>query len=370
MLEFIHEYHWSKLDCNYWPAISSALESKPLDIQRVLYGLIFDQVIEVHRTAVGMGGVNKKTQQPWVEVDSELQARGLPDRLPTLGPLESMQMMMEIQSYMRRAAKDPSILLSRQGWRECFKVDPARPWTELFSWRAEYNSYIHEQGGGFTAARKATKENFHTATVEKLYEDAQEYQGNDLFNTIASIFCTEFANGMEHADCKKHNDYGWFKKLRAGGSASAAYHRFLGESGVSSRIAGSGEGADHAQEEHEEVAGFRPGSRLMKPYSMNEPFFANLKHKHSHNNQMGISGLSAQSIEEQNGSFKPGARLSKLNRVALLVVRKHVRGERANVQFNLKELAEKQVQLKLDMRALRVEEQLGHGISWSVMRGY
>jgi hypothetical protein len=35
-----------------------------------------------------------------------------------------------------------------------------------------------------------------------------------------------------------------------------------------------------------------------------------------------------------------------------------VRGERANVQFNLKELAEKQVQRKLDMRALRVEEQL------------
>ena len=42
----------------------------------------------------------------------------------------------------------------------------------------------------------------------------------------------------------------------------------------------------------------------------------------------------------------------------VLVVRKHVRGERANVQFNLKELAEKQVQRKLDMRALRVEEQL------------
>ena len=71
-----------------------------------------------------------------------------------------------------------------------------------------------------------------------------------------------------------------------------------------------------------------------------------------------LSGLSAQSIEEQNGSFKPGARLSKLNRLALLVVRKHVRGERANVQFNLKELAEKQVQLKLDMRTLRVEKQL------------
>ena len=35
-----------------------------------------------------------------------------------------------------------------------------------------------------------------------------------------------------------------------------------------------------------------------------------------------------------------------------------MRGERANVKFNLKELAEKQVQRKLDMRALRVEEQL------------
>ena len=69
---------------------------------------------------------------------------------------------------------------------------------------------------------------------------------------------------------------------------------------------------------------------------------------------MGISGLSAQSIEEQNGSFKPGARLSKLNRVTLLVVRKHVRGERVNAQFNLKELAEKQVQCKMDMRALRL----------------
>ena len=81
-----------------------------------------------------------------VEVPKELQeSKKLPKRLPTLGPLESMQMMMEIQTYMRRAAEDPSLLLVQGFFAE---VDTKRPWTELFYWWGEYSHFIHEQGGG------------------------------------------------------------------------------------------------------------------------------------------------------------------------------------------------------------------------------
>ena len=92
----------------------------------------------------------------------------------------------------------------------------------------------------------------------------------------------------------------------------------------------------------------------MKPYSLNEPFFANLKHKYAVNNQMRIDGLCAQAMEEQNGSFKPGARLDKLNRVALLVLRKYARGQRSTVTANLKKLAKAQVDRKLEVRKANV----------------
>ena len=100
----------------------------------MLYALLFHQVVQVHRTAVGMGGVGKNADGPWVDTPVELQERGLPPRLPTLGPLESMQMMMKIQEFMARAAQDPSLLLSRRGWREVFSYDHSDPWSELFEW--------------------------------------------------------------------------------------------------------------------------------------------------------------------------------------------------------------------------------------------
>jgi hypothetical protein len=311
---------------------------------------MYAQVIEVHRTAVGMGGVNRATGGPWIEMCPELQKLGLPTRLPTLGPLECMQMMMEIQNYMRRVVQDPDILLSRRGWRECFQVDPERPWTELFNWWGEYSHYIHEQGGGFTAGGKKLRDtNFHAASVEHLYESAQQYKGDDAFAELARAFCSEFASGMEAV----HNDYDWFEKIREGGSATAAYQKFLSDIGVESALKLE---VDHAgaAEEHEEVALLRPDSRYMKPYSLNEPFFANLKHKYAVNNQMRIDGLCAQAMEEQNGSFKPGARLDKLNRVALLVLRKYARGQRPTVTANLKKLAKAQVDRKLEVRKANV----------------
>jgi hypothetical protein len=44
MQEFIGDFHWDSTDCNYWPAIDSALGSPPLQMQRTLYALIFEQV--------------------------------------------------------------------------------------------------------------------------------------------------------------------------------------------------------------------------------------------------------------------------------------------------------------------------------------
>ena len=118
-----------RTDCNYWPAIDAALDSEPLKVQRMLYALLFQNIMQVHRTAVGMGGVCKTADGPWVDIPLDLQDRGLPPRLPTLGPLESMQMMMKIQDFMSRAAQDPSLLLSRRGWREVCSCDPTDPWS-------------------------------------------------------------------------------------------------------------------------------------------------------------------------------------------------------------------------------------------------
>ena len=56
MLAFISDFHWSKTDCSYWPAIEISLESDVLKAQRMLYALVYSQIIEIHRTAVGKGG--------------------------------------------------------------------------------------------------------------------------------------------------------------------------------------------------------------------------------------------------------------------------------------------------------------------------
>jgi hypothetical protein len=44
MLDFITEFHWSKTDNMYWPAIESSIDSEPLKVQRMLYALVFNQV--------------------------------------------------------------------------------------------------------------------------------------------------------------------------------------------------------------------------------------------------------------------------------------------------------------------------------------
>ena len=219
-----------RTDNNYWPAIDAALDSEPLKVQRMLYALLFHQVVQVHRTAVGMGGVGKNADGPWVDIPVELQERGLPPQLPTLGPLESMQMMMKIQEFMARAAKDPSLLLSRRGWREVFSYDPSDPWSELFEWWGMYNEHIHGIGGGLTAGNVKTETNYHTATVESLIEQAQNYKDNELFKTLAGLFCSAFAEGIE----ANRNDYDWYQKLRHSNS-DAAYFEFLAKSNVKSK---------------------------------------------------------------------------------------------------------------------------------------
>ena len=321
----------------------------------MLYALLFHKVVQVHRTAVGMGGVGKTSDGPWVDIPLELQDRGLPPRLPTLGPLESMQMMMKIQDFMARAAQDPSLLLSRRGWREVFAYDYYDPWSELFEWWGMYSEYIHGIGSGLTAGNNKTETNYHTATVESLVEQAQEYKDSELFNTLAGLFCNAFAEGIE----ANHNDYGWYQKLRDSNS-DAAYYEFLAQSGVKSRHGSSSitSTSSSTSSEHADVAALRASSRLMKPYSLNEPYFGSLKQKHSLNHQVRVDGLAAQATEEQNGSFLPGAVLSQFNKAALLVIRKWVRGKRRHMRTYLSELADAQVARKLQMRRACVEAKI------------
>ena len=255
----------------------------------MLYALLFHQVVQVHRTAVGMGGVGKNADGPWVDIPVELQERGLPPRLPTLGPLESMQMMMKIQEFMARAAQDPSLLLSRRGWREEFSYDPSDPWSELFEWWGMYNEYIHGIGGGLTAGNVKTETNYHTATVESLIAQAQDYKDNELFKTLAGLFCSAFAEGIE----ANRNDYDWYQKLRHSNS-DAAYFEFLAKSNVKSKY-GSGSASNSSSSgisgEHADVAALRGNSRLMKPYRLNEKYFGSLKQKHSLNHRVRVDGL-------------------------------------------------------------------------------
>jgi hypothetical protein len=339
MLEFITEFHWSPSDNSYWPAIETALDSEPLKIQRMLYALLFHQVIQVHRTAVGMGGVGKESGKPYIDMPQELVDQGLPERLPTLGPLGSMQMMIKIREFMDRATGDPQLLLSRRGWREVFEYDEPDPWSELFEWRGMYNEHIHSQGGGCTAGNVKTESNFHSSTVESLLEQAQEYKDNALFETLAGMFCSAFSEGLEDGN----NDYGWFQKFRDNdkSASAAAFHRHLALCGIESNKSstqgkskkrkGNGKGSAVATKQ-EDIAALRENSRNMKPYSMNEPYFGSLKQKYAMNCQVRIDGLAAQATEEQNGSFRTGERLSKFDKAAALVLRKWVRGKRKKVR--------------------------------------
>ena len=263
-------------------------------------------------------------------------------------------MMIKIQDFMYKASDDPNLLLSRRGWREVFSYDPADPWSELFEWWGVYNEHIQSQGGGATAGGVKTKRNFHLATAESLIEQAQEYKGNELFAVLAELFCSAFACGLS----ENNNDYGWYDKLRDDKyDSAAAYYSFLAKSGVQSKKPNSSNSSS-SKVEHPEVAALRDDSRLMKPYSLNEPYFGSLKQKHSMNHQMRIDGLGAQATEEQNGSFLPGERLSKFDKTAKLVIRKFVRGMRSDIRTNLADQAKAQVARKLAMRKAHVEDRI------------
>jgi len=228
----------------------------------------------------------------------------------------------------------------------------------LFEWWGMYNEYIHGIGGGLTAGNCKTETNYHTATVESLIEQAQDYKGDELFGTLAGLFCNAFAAGLE----ENRNDYDWYQKLRDSNS-DAAYFEFLAQSDVKSKH-GSGSTSNSSSSssgisgEHVDVAALRGNSRLMKPYSLNEPYFGSLKQKHSLNHQVRVDGLAAQATEEQNGSFLPGEVLSRFNKSALLLIRKWTRHKRPIMRKHLAELANAQVERKLLMRQACVEEKI------------
>ena len=199
-----------------------------------------------------------------------------------------------------------------------------------------------KEQGGRTAGDEPTLVSFHEQTQNTLVEEAARLRNNEQFGEMARLFCLAFAGGSEA--CK--NDYGWLKKLREcdEGASSRAYFEWLADIGTKSRIPLADRRSDIDPEKKEEadVEAFRASSRMMKPFSLNEPYFANLKRHHSSFMQRRVDGLAACANEDQNGSFGSGGRLGKLSKLALLVVRAWAVSKRQGVSDALHQLKEEQ----------------------------
>ena len=76
----------------------------------------------------------------------------------------------------------------------------------------------------------------------------------------------------------QHNDHGWFIKIRTSsdGALIAACRAFLAAPDAKNTVLGKISGESEKEVEQAEVAALHPDSRLMKAYSLNEPYFGNL----------------------------------------------------------------------------------------------
>ena len=240
------------------------------------------QVLEPHRTATACGGKSKQADQPWIEISEDMQQKGLPAQLPTLGPLECYEMMLEVMAYLKRVAEDQSLLLNDLDYTHMFK-------TELFQQWWLYNHLIHTKGKGKTSAGKTTDESYWEQTREHLLEYAKGYVDKPLFRTITKIFCEKFCSSVRLAPSATGDnvhDYGWFDMLE---STNA--------------------------EDQAEVASFRRISKWLLPYSPNESYFGQYDHKMTRNAEVRLDGIAAQTTAQSNGSFSN----INLNKLALLV---------------------------------------------------
>ena len=176
-----------------------------------------------------------------------MQAKGLPAQLQTLGPLECYELMLELMAYLKKVAKDPSLLLEDADYSQMFS-------SELFQHWWLYNRLIHSRGGGKTANDEKTDVSYWESTRQHLLEYAEDYVRLPLFKKITKIFCDSFCDSIRLKPTKPSqtgdnvHDYGWFDMLESADPQDVA-----------------------------DVASFRKISKFIKPYSTNESFFGQVR---------------------------------------------------------------------------------------------
>ena len=173
-----------------------------------------------------------------------MQAKGLPAQLQTLGPLECYELMLELMAYLKKVAKDPSLLLEDADYSQMIS-------SELFQHWWLYNRLIHSRGGGKTANDEKTDVSYWESTRQHLLEYAEDYVRLPLFKKITKIFCDSFCDSIRLKPSQTGDnvhDYGWFDMLESDDPQDMA-----------------------------DVASFRKISKFIKPYSTNESFFGQVR---------------------------------------------------------------------------------------------
>ena len=95
--------------------------------------------MEPHRTAVAHGGKSRDASSPFIEVPKNMQEKGVPSPLHTLGPLACYELTLEVMDYLDRVSTNPSLLLednSTDNYARIFTSELHRHW-----W--QYNRLLH-----------------------------------------------------------------------------------------------------------------------------------------------------------------------------------------------------------------------------------
>jgi len=278
------ERYGAEIENNYDKSTLLYIESMALETAGDLYALVYGQVLEIHRAATAKTGMGK------VAVPAELQQEeGMPATLKCLDPVDSYEMMEEIQQYGLSLVEKPELILHEDQYIACFK-------TPLFLHWGRFHQWTKSQGSGRNAAGMKTEDNYWEHCRRVLLEGAKQYRDQkftdgdgepfNLMFKLAAVFGAAAGKAVEH----KNNDYGWFAVIRAarGGDSVAQ--------GKLDRLRKHGRGS--------------------LGYSPNEGVFGVYDHYMRRCMQMRVDALGGQAMARFNDTFGGGSALESLPRAA------------------------------------------------------
>jgi hypothetical protein len=306
MLDFCGEFNWAGAeDINYLPATSLALGCEENEVESVLYGLVFAQIRDVHRTIVASGGKSRDANKPWIAVEKELQAEVGAETLPSCGPLECYEILHgQIIPFMRRVIADPKLLMQEDAQMQCFTTETTRRYVR-------YTHAKHNARNALNAAGKPTTVSYWKACREVLMSHAATVADVPLFHQYAKAYFTAFIEGVEA------NDLGWFKRI---------------------------------EDKDPQIEMFREWSKFIAPYSRCESFFGQYKEKYRQNQQVREDGVGARAAAQQNQTYAAHGRLAGMTKLAKLVVRAVAKGARAEVTKEMRGTKRKATAIKVQKR--------------------